>query len=143
MQWESVIGLEIHTQLLSKSKIFSGSSTAFGAAANTQANIIDLGMPGVLPVLNRTAVVLAGGYAVDTTDTVEIHCNTVRAVLEAYLPAAPSAEDVERVVAEVIAEVGASGPRHMGKVMKPALERLGGAADGKQVSGVAKKLLSG
>jgi aspartyl-tRNA(Asn)/glutamyl-tRNA(Gln) amidotransferase subunit B len=59
MQWETVIGLEIHTQLLTKSKIFSGSSTAFGAAPNSQANIIDLGMPGVLPVLNREAVSLA------------------------------------------------------------------------------------
>jgi uncharacterized protein YqeY len=66
-----------------------------------------------------------------------------REVLEAYLPAAPSAEDVERVVAEVIAEVGASGPRDMGKVMKPALEKLGGAADGKQVSEIVKRLLAG
>ena len=67
MQWENVIGLEIHTQLLSKSKIFSGSSTSFGAAPNTQANIIDLGMPGVLPVLNRAAIVLAVrfGKAID------------------------------------------------------------------------------
>ena len=59
MQWETVIGLEIHTQLASRSKIFSGSSTAFGAAPNTQANLIDLGMPGVLPVLNREAVRMA------------------------------------------------------------------------------------
>ena len=66
-----------------------------------------------------------------------------KAVLEAYLPAAPSAADVEKVVAEVIAEVGASGPKDMGKVMKPALERLGGAADGKQVSETVKRLLAG
>jgi uncharacterized protein YqeY len=63
-------------------------------------------------------------------------------VLEGYLPAGPSAQDVERVVAEVIAEVGASGPRDMGKVMKPALEKLGDAADGKQVSEIVKRLLS-
>jgi uncharacterized protein YqeY len=63
-------------------------------------------------------------------------------VLESYLPAAPSAAEVERVVAEVIAEVGASGPRDMGKVMKPALEKLGGAADGKQVSAIVKQLLA-
>ncbi|WP_078121463.1 Asp-tRNA(Asn)/Glu-tRNA(Gln) amidotransferase subunit GatB [Thiosocius teredinicola] len=56
MQWETVIGLEIHTQLATKSKIFSGSSTAFGADPNTQASLIDLGMPGVLPVLNKEAV---------------------------------------------------------------------------------------
>jgi aspartyl-tRNA(Asn)/glutamyl-tRNA(Gln) amidotransferase subunit B len=59
MQWETVIGLEIHTQLATKSKIFSGASTAFGAAPNTQAALIDLGMPGVLPVLNREAVRMA------------------------------------------------------------------------------------
>ncbi len=59
MQWETVIGLEIHTQLLTRSKIFSGSSTAFGAEPNTQACAIDLGLPGVLPVLNAEAVRLA------------------------------------------------------------------------------------
>jgi aspartyl-tRNA(Asn)/glutamyl-tRNA(Gln) amidotransferase subunit B len=59
MQWETVIGLEIHAQLATQSKIFSGSSTAFGAAPNTQASLIDLGMPGVLPVLNKGAVRMA------------------------------------------------------------------------------------
>lgn len=56
MEWETVIGLEIHAQLSTKSKIFSGSSTAYGAEPNTQANVVDLAMPGVLPVLNREAV---------------------------------------------------------------------------------------
>lgn len=56
MTWEAVIGLEIHVQLNTKSKIFSGSPTGFGAAPNTQASLIDLGMPGTLPVLNREAV---------------------------------------------------------------------------------------
>ncbi|MGR9053772.1 MAG: Asp-tRNA(Asn)/Glu-tRNA(Gln) amidotransferase subunit GatB [Gammaproteobacteria bacterium] len=58
-QWESVIGLEIHTQLATKSKIFSGASTAYGADPNTQACAVDLGLPGVLPVLNRDAVRMA------------------------------------------------------------------------------------
>ncbi|MBL3526656.1 MAG: Asp-tRNA(Asn)/Glu-tRNA(Gln) amidotransferase subunit GatB [gamma proteobacterium endosymbiont of Lamellibrachia anaximandri] len=56
MQWETVIGLEVHTQLATKSKIFSGASTAYGAAPNTQACNVDLAFPGVLPVLNREAV---------------------------------------------------------------------------------------
>lgn len=56
MQWETVIGLEVHTQLATQSKIFSGSSTAFGAAPNTQASAVDIALPGVLPVLNRGAV---------------------------------------------------------------------------------------
>ncbi|MSP53802.1 MAG: Asp-tRNA(Asn)/Glu-tRNA(Gln) amidotransferase subunit GatB [Gammaproteobacteria bacterium] len=56
MEWETVIGLEVHAQLSTKSKIFSGTATAYGAAPNTQASIIDLAMPGVLPVLNKDAV---------------------------------------------------------------------------------------
>jgi aspartyl-tRNA(Asn)/glutamyl-tRNA(Gln) amidotransferase subunit B len=56
MQWEIVIGLEIHAQLTTASKIFSGSAIAFGAEPNTQASLIDLGMPGTLPVLNAQAV---------------------------------------------------------------------------------------
>jgi aspartyl-tRNA(Asn)/glutamyl-tRNA(Gln) amidotransferase subunit B len=59
MSWEVVIGLEIHTQLSTNSKIFSGSDTTFGAQANTQASLIDLAMPGVLPVLNKEAVNMA------------------------------------------------------------------------------------
>ena len=59
MEWETVIGLEIHAQLATKSKIFSGASTAYGAAPNTQACAIDLGLPGVLPVLNQDAVRMA------------------------------------------------------------------------------------
>jgi aspartyl-tRNA(Asn)/glutamyl-tRNA(Gln) amidotransferase subunit B len=57
--WESVIGLEIHAQLATRSKIFSGSATAYGAPPNTQANLVDLGYPGVLPVLNGAAVRMA------------------------------------------------------------------------------------
>ena len=56
MNWEVVIGLETHAQLSTQSKIFSGASTAFGAAPNTQASVVDLALPGSLPVLNRGAV---------------------------------------------------------------------------------------
>ena len=56
MKWETVIGLETHAQLSTRSKIFSGASTAFGAAPNTQACAVDIALPGVLPVLNRGAV---------------------------------------------------------------------------------------
>lgn len=59
MNWEPVIGLEIHVQLATQSKIFSGASTAFGAAPNAQACSVDLGLPGVLPVLNEQAVAMA------------------------------------------------------------------------------------
>ena len=59
MNWEAVIGLEVHVQLATKSKIFSGASTAYGASPNAQACNIDLGLPGVLPVLNEKAVEMA------------------------------------------------------------------------------------
>jgi len=60
--WEVVIGLEIHAQLACKSKIFSGAATAYGAPPNTQACAVDLGMPGVLPVLNEEAVRMAAKF---------------------------------------------------------------------------------
>lgn len=59
MKWETIIGLEVHVQLKTKSKIFSGAATAYGAEPNTQACAIDLGLPGVLPVLNAEAVRMA------------------------------------------------------------------------------------
>lgn len=65
-----------------------------------------------------------------------------KAILESYLPAAPDAAEVEKVVREVIAEVGAAGPKDLGRVMKPALARLGPAADGKAVSQTVRRLLS-
>src|SRR5471032_1970627 len=69
MAWEIVVGLETHTQLLTRSKIFSGASTAFGAAPNTQASSVDIALPGVLPVLNAKAVEFAVrlGLAVGAT----------------------------------------------------------------------------
>jgi aspartyl-tRNA(Asn)/glutamyl-tRNA(Gln) amidotransferase subunit B len=69
MNWEVVIGLEIHAQLATKSKIFSGASTAYGAEPNTQACLVDLGYPGVLPVLNGEVVHMATmfGLAVNAT----------------------------------------------------------------------------
>jgi aspartyl-tRNA(Asn)/glutamyl-tRNA(Gln) amidotransferase subunit B len=66
MEWETVIGLEIHAQLATRSKIFSGSATAYGAAPNTQANLVDLGYPGVLPVLNGEAVRMAVRFGLAT-----------------------------------------------------------------------------
>ncbi len=56
MQWETVIGLEVHTQLSTQTKIFSGASTTYGAEPNTQADAVSIALPGVLPVLNKGAV---------------------------------------------------------------------------------------
>jgi aspartyl-tRNA(Asn)/glutamyl-tRNA(Gln) amidotransferase subunit B len=67
MTWEAVIGLEVHCQLSTRTKIFSGANTAYGAAPNTQADAVTLGLPGVLPVLNAAALEMAVkfGLAVD------------------------------------------------------------------------------
>lgn len=73
MEWEAVIGLEIHAQLATKSKIFSGASTAYGADPNTQACGIDLGLPGVLPVLNQEAVRMAVMFGLATGSTIARH----------------------------------------------------------------------
>ncbi|MFC1772224.1 Asp-tRNA(Asn)/Glu-tRNA(Gln) amidotransferase subunit GatB [Pseudomonadota bacterium] len=70
MEWEVVIGLEIHSQLATRSKIFSGASTAYGAAPNTQACAVDLGLPGVLPVLNAEVVGMAAKFGLATHSTV-------------------------------------------------------------------------
>ena len=69
MGWEIVVGIETHTQLLTRSKIFSGASTDFGAPPNTQASAVDLALPGTLPVLNRAALehAIRFGLAVNGT----------------------------------------------------------------------------
>ncbi|MEE9334353.1 MAG: Asp-tRNA(Asn)/Glu-tRNA(Gln) amidotransferase subunit GatB [Granulosicoccaceae bacterium] len=70
MAWETVIGLEIHAQLSTNTKIFSGASTAFGAEPNTQACAVDLGLPGVLPVVNAEVVRLAVRFALATNSSI-------------------------------------------------------------------------
>jgi aspartyl-tRNA(Asn)/glutamyl-tRNA(Gln) amidotransferase subunit B len=70
MEWETVIGLEIHTQLATRSKIFSAASTTYGAEPNTQACAVDLGLPGVLPVLNAEVVRMAAKFGLATHSTV-------------------------------------------------------------------------
>ena len=69
MNWETVIGLEIHVQLSTKSKIFSGASAVYGSEQNTNTSLVDLGYPGVLPVLNKEAVMMAikFGLAIDAS----------------------------------------------------------------------------
>ncbi|MGE4617365.1 MAG: Asp-tRNA(Asn)/Glu-tRNA(Gln) amidotransferase GatCAB subunit B, partial [Gammaproteobacteria bacterium] len=73
MEWETVIGLEIHAQLAADSKIFSGASTVFGAEPNTQACAVDLGLPGVLPVINEKAVEMAVLFGIATNAQIARH----------------------------------------------------------------------
>ena len=98
--WEVVIGLETHVQLNTKSKIFSGSSTAFGAEPNTQANVVDIALPGVLPVLNREAVQCAirFGLAVDA----EIASRSVFARKNYFYPDLPKGYQISQYELPVV-----------------------------------------
>lgn len=73
MQWETVIGLEVHVQLATRSKIFSGSSTSFGAEPNVHANAIDLALPGTLPVVNKEAIFYAIKFGLAVGATINKH----------------------------------------------------------------------
>ncbi len=100
MQWEVVIGLEIHTQLTTRSKIFSGSSTTFGSEPNTQASLVDLGMPGVLPVLNQEAVRMAVmfGLAIDA----EIGQHNVFARKNYFYPDLPKGYQISQMELPIV-----------------------------------------
>jgi aspartyl-tRNA(Asn)/glutamyl-tRNA(Gln) amidotransferase subunit B len=100
MQWEPVIGLEIHTQLATESKIFSGASTAFGAEPNTQACAVDLGLPGVLPVLNLGAVQRAVrfGRAIDA----EIAARSIFARKNYFYPDLPKGYQISQYELPVV-----------------------------------------
>lgn len=119
MQWEAVIGLEIHAQLSSKSKIFSGSSIAFGAAPNSQANAVDLGLPGVLPVLNKKAVEMAVRFGLAAN--AEIGRQSVFARKNYFYPDLPKGYQISQMelpivgtgVLEVKQEDGSSKSVHL------------------------------
>src|SRR6202012_732128 len=99
--WEVVIGLEIHAQLATRSKIFSGSATAYGAPPNTQANLVDLAYPGVLPVLNASAVQMAVkfGLAVDAS----VARRSVFARKNYFYPALPKGYQISQYELPVVA----------------------------------------
>ncbi|HEY5791048.1 MAG TPA: Asp-tRNA(Asn)/Glu-tRNA(Gln) amidotransferase subunit GatB, partial [Gammaproteobacteria bacterium] len=101
MDWETVIGLEIHAQLATRSKIFSGAATAYGAAPNTQACAVDLGLPGVLPVLNGAAVRMAVtfGLAVDA----EISPRSVFARKNYFYPDLPKGYQISQFELPIVA----------------------------------------
>lgn len=100
MQWEIVIGLEIHAQLTTASKIFSGSATTFGAEPNTQASLIDLGMPGTLPVLNAQAVknAVKFGLAIDA----EIGMTNVFARKNYFYPDLPKGYQISQMELPIV-----------------------------------------
>ena len=99
-EWEVVIGLEIHTQLASQSKIFSGASTAYGGEPNTQACLVDLGYPGTLPVLNQQAVEMAirFGLAVDA----EISSRSIFARKNYFYPDLPKGYQISQLDLSIV-----------------------------------------
>jgi aspartyl-tRNA(Asn)/glutamyl-tRNA(Gln) amidotransferase subunit B len=100
--WETVIGLEIHAQLATKSKIFSASSTAYGAAPNTQANLVDLGYPGVLPVLNREVVRMAVKFGLAIGATICRH--SVFARKNYFYPDLPKGYQISQYELPIVAK---------------------------------------
>jgi len=105
MQWETVIGLEVHAQLATHSKIFSGASTAYGAEPNTQACLVDLGYPGVLPVLNGSVVrkAIRFGLAIDA----EICRRSVFARKNYFYPDLPKGYQISQYELPIV------GPGHV------------------------------
>ena len=100
--WETVIGLEIHAQLATKSKIFSGSPTAYGAAPNAQANLVDLGYPGVLPVLNAQAVRFAVKFGLAIGASVSRH--SVFARKNYFYPDLPKGYQISQYELPIVAK---------------------------------------
>jgi aspartyl-tRNA(Asn)/glutamyl-tRNA(Gln) amidotransferase subunit B len=101
-EWETVIGLEIHAQLSTKSKIFSSSATAYGAAPNAQANLVDLGYPGVLPVLNAKAVEYAVKFGLAIGATVSRH--SVFARKNYFYPDLPKGYQISQYELPIVAK---------------------------------------
>jgi len=104
MKWETVIGLETHAQLSTKSKMFSGAATAFGAAPNTQACAVDIALPGVLPVVNRDAVAKAVrfGLAVNGNTAVNINRRSVFARKNYFYPDLPKGYQISQYETPIV-----------------------------------------
>ncbi|MFZ0487591.1 MAG: Asp-tRNA(Asn)/Glu-tRNA(Gln) amidotransferase subunit GatB [Arenicellales bacterium] len=117
MKWEPVIGLEVHVQLLTRSKIFSGASTAFGSAPNTQACAVDLGLPGVLPVMNENAARMAVklGLAIDG----QINRRSVFARKNYFYPDLPKGYQISQYELPIV------GPGHLNIELDGTRKRIG------------------
>jgi aspartyl-tRNA(Asn)/glutamyl-tRNA(Gln) amidotransferase subunit B len=102
MTWEPVIGHEIHAQLSTKSKLFSGSATAYGANPNVQANLVDLAYPGVLPVLNAEAVRMAVKFGLAIGARVAEH--SVFARKNYFYPDLPKGYQISQYELPIVAE---------------------------------------
>lgn len=94
MAWESVIGLEVHVQLQTRSKIFSSAATAYGAQPNTQACAVDIALPGVLPVMNHQVALMAVKFGLATGATV--NCRSIFARKNYFYPDLPKGYQISQ-----------------------------------------------
>ncbi|WFE69068.1 Asp-tRNA(Asn)/Glu-tRNA(Gln) amidotransferase subunit GatB [Thiomicrospira sp. R3] len=128
MQWETVIGLEIHAQLATKSKIFSAASTAYGAQPNSQACLVDLAMPGVLPVLNKRALEM--GIAFGLAINAEVPNKSVFARKNYFYPDSPKGYQISQfdlpVVGKGQIEIEINGEKKIIGVTRAHLEEDAG-----------------
>ncbi|WP_044410249.1 Asp-tRNA(Asn)/Glu-tRNA(Gln) amidotransferase subunit GatB [Thiomicrospira microaerophila] len=128
MQWETVIGLEIHAQLATKSKIFSAASTAYGAEPNSQACLVDLAMPGVLPVLNKRALEM--GIAFGLAINAEVPKKSVFARKNYFYPDSPKGYQISQfdlpVVGKGQIEIEVNGEKKIIGVTRAHLEEDAG-----------------
>ncbi|MDH3638557.1 MAG: Asp-tRNA(Asn)/Glu-tRNA(Gln) amidotransferase subunit GatB [Gammaproteobacteria bacterium] len=102
MPWESVIGLEVHVQLQTASKIFSGASTAYGADPNTQASAVDIALPGVLPVLNEDAALMAVKFGMAVNAKINLH--SVFARKNYFYPDLPKGYQISQYEIPIVAD---------------------------------------
>src|SRR3984893_16595593 len=140
MTWETVIGLEIHAQLATRSKIFSGSATAYGAPPNAQANLVDLGYPGALPVLNGEAVRMAVKFGLAIGAQVAPH--SVFARKNYFYPDLPAGYQISQYELPIVARgsidvVLDDGMRKTVRVTRAHLEQDAGKSLHEGVPGVS------
>ena len=121
MAWETVVGLEIHAQLATRSKIFSGAPTAFGAAPNTQASAVDLGLPGVLPVPNVGAVRMAVAFALATG--AEIGLRSAFARKNYFYPDLPKGYQISQMSLPIVGTGTVEVPLDDGSLKRVGLTR--------------------
>ena len=127
MTWEAVIGLEVHCQLLTKTKIFSGANTAYGAEPNTQADPVTLGLPGVLPVLNREAVTMAVKFGLSVDAKIAETC--VFARKHYFYPDLPKGYQISQyelpIVEHGYLDIEVDGGTPLAAGQKPPVKRIG------------------
>jgi len=121
MPWETVIGLEVHAQLATRSKIFSGASTAFGAEPNTQACAVDLGLPGVLPLPNAGAVRMAVAFGLVTGASIALR--SVFARKNYFYPDLPKGYQISQMSYPIVGEGVINVPLEDGSVKRVGLTR--------------------